>query len=116
MNDSTEVRWRLRDGKRIVGFERHMSGRIWSSPDGLWWRGQRLNYDEKDRCFGAKDINNHWLYENDVVTMKGNDESWKLLCKRDGWFLSSKFGTELALTENRLYRRVGFSFSETLLR
>ena len=111
MNDSTEVRWRLREGKRIVGYERHMGGRVWSSPDGLWWRGQRLEYSEKDRCFGAKDINNHWLYENDVVTMKANDESWKLLCKVSNWVLSSAASTEPAVPENRLYRRVGFSFS-----
>ena len=70
-----------------------------------------MEYSEKDRCFGAKDINNHWLYENDVVTMKANDESWKLLCKVSNWVLSSETSTEPAVPENRLYRRVGFSFS-----
>ena len=68
MNMTVEVRWRLRDGDHIVGFERHVEGRVWSSPDGFWWRGARLDYSDKDRCFGVKDVNNEWLFQGDVVT------------------------------------------------
>lgn len=68
MDTLVEVRWRLRDGDHIVGYERHLGGRVWSSPDGFWWRGDRFDYAEKDRCFGAKDVNDAWLFEGDVVT------------------------------------------------
>ena len=67
MDTPYEVRWRLRNGDHIVGFERHMGGRVWSSTDGFWWRGERLTYTDKDRCL-MKDVNNQWLFEGDVVT------------------------------------------------
>ena len=68
MDTPNEVRWRLRNQAYIVGYERHVSGRIWSSSDGLWWRGERLNYTMKDRCFMVKDVNNEWLFEGDLVS------------------------------------------------
>ncbi len=110
MDTPFEVRWRLREGDHIVGYERHMGGRVWSSPDGFWWRGDRLNYSDKDRCFGVKDVNNEWLFQGDVVTWHPESGQWLLECERGTWTLSQG-GTKVKAPEaSRLLRRVGFVF------
>ena len=110
MDTPFEVRWRLRNGDHIVGYERHMGGRVWSSPDGFWWRGDRLRYSDKDRCFGVKDVNNEWLFQGDVVAWHPESGQWLLECERGTWTLSQG-GTKIKAPEaSRLLRRVGFVF------
>jgi hypothetical protein len=110
MNIPDEVRWRLRDGTQIVGYERHIDGRVWSSKDGLWWRGQPLKYSEKDRCLGAKDINNQWLFEQDVVTWEAQSSSWLLTRRGDQWVLQRENQVIAAPLQDRTLRRVAFAF------
>jgi hypothetical protein len=110
MNIPHEVRWRLRDGTRIVGYERHIDGRVWSSPDGLWWRGQPLLYSEKDRGMPVKDINNQWLYEHDVVTWEAHSGSWMLCWVGQQWVLQQHDWVLPAPTNDRALRRVAFAF------
>jgi hypothetical protein len=110
MNTPDEVRWRLREGTRIVGYERHIEGRIWSSPDGLWWRGQRLTFSEKDRGMPCKDINNQWLFDQDVVTWESHSGSWLLTTLGNQWVLQQQDWVLPAPLENRALRRVAFAF------
>ena len=110
MDTLQEVRWRLRIQDRIVGYERHMGGRVWSSPDGFWWRGDRLEYDTKDRCLGIKDVNNEWLFEQDVVTWHPEPGCWLLSYRNEAWVLSHEDTVIESPVQPRLLRRVGFSF------
>ena len=110
MDTPDEVRWRLRNQDHIVGYERHVSGRIWSSSDGLWWRGERLNYTSKDRCFMVKDVNNEWLYEGDLVSWNPTSGLWRLLHTPRGWRLSLDGFECAAPAQNRVLRREAFSF------
>ena len=110
MDTLVEVRWRLRDGDHIVGYERHLGGRVWSSPDGFWWRGDRLDYAEKDRCFGAKDVNNAWLFEGDVVTWHPESGKWLLTYNAGRWTLTQGDTSIEAPDDARVLRRVGFVF------
>lgn len=110
MNTPDEVRWRLRQGSHIVGYERHISGRVWSSPDGLWWRGQRLSFTEKDRGMPCKDVNNQWLFEGDVVTLDEHSGQWHLIFVGTQWLLAQGPWTIPAPTAPRILRRVAFAF------
>ena len=110
MDTLVEVRWRLRNGDHIVGYERHLGGRVWSSPDGFWWRGDRLDYGEKDRCFGVKDVNDAWLFEGDVVTWHSEAGEWLLAYNASRWTLSQGATSIEAPDDARILRRVGFVF------
>jgi len=112
MDTIVEVRWRLRNGDHIVGYERHMAGRVWSSSDGFWWRGDRLDYSDKDRCFGVKDVNNEWLFQGDLVTWHPDSGQWLLECKRGTWILSQENFHIDAPRAGRLLRRIGFAFRD----
>ena len=112
MDTPFEVRWRLRNGDHIVGYERHMGGRVWSSPDGFWWRGDRLHYSDKDRCFGVKDVNNEWLFQGDVVTWHPESGQWLLERARDSWTLSQGDTKIKAPEASRVLRRIGFAFRD----
>jgi hypothetical protein len=110
MNNVDEVRWRLRKGQRIVGYERQASARIWSSADGLWWGGRRLECTDKDRGMPCKDINNQWLYDKDVVTWDKHSGTWILLSVGDRWLLTQGERTLPAPLTPRTLRRVAFAF------
>ena len=110
MDMENEVRWRLRDEDHIVGYERHVGRRIFSSADGLWWRGDRLNYTSKDRCLMHKDINNQWLFEGDVVTWHAQSGQWQLLFEENQWVICQDNFSIPAPMQDRLLKRVGFAF------
>lgn len=110
MNITDEVRWRLRNQDQIVGYERHVSGKIWSSSDGLWWRGERLDYTDKDRCFMIKDVNNEWLFEGDIVSWKPTSGLWRLKHSTQGWFLVQDNFQCPAPAMDRGLRREAFLF------
>ncbi len=110
MSTPHEVRWRLRIGHQIVGYERHIGGRVWSSSDGFWWRGERLDYNMKDRCFDSKDVNNKWLFDGDVVTWPSNSGRWILKWNADGWQMIQDGTTVEAPHEHRVLRHVGHNF------
>lgn len=110
MNSLDEVRWRLRNEDTIVGYERHISGRIWSSPDGLWWRGERLGYTHKDRCLMVKDVNNQWLFEGDLVSWNPASGLWRLVHSSKGWRLCQDGFTCPPPREHRLLKREAFAF------
>ena len=112
MTEAQEIRWRLRHEGQIVGYERHRGQRVWSSKDGLWWRGQRLPHSEKDRCLGAKDLNNQWLYEHDVVTCKEHEGPWLVVHYANQWALVQKDDMISAPTTDRQLKRIGFKFPE----
>ena len=112
MDTRAEVRWRLRNGRRIVGYERHISGRVWSSADGLWWSGQRLDYTDKDRGMCCRDINNQWLFEGDVVMWDEHSGQWRLACIGGQWLLIQGEWTIPAPQAPRILRRVAFAFPE----
>ena len=112
MTNAPEIRWRLRHEGQIVGYERHVGSRVWSSKDGLWWRGQRLEHSEKDRCLGVKDLNNQWLYEHDVVTSKEHDGAWLVVHFANQWALVQQDSMISAPTSDRQLKRIGFKFPE----
>jgi len=111
MNTQLEVRWRLRNNDNIVGFERHMGARVWTSTDGFWWRGERLTYTEKDRCLMARDVNNQWLFEGDIVTLRKDSVQWTLRhLSQEKWVLVRNEEVTEAPILDRQLRRIGFSF------
>ena len=111
MNAQSEVRWRLRNNDDIVGFERHMGARVWSSSDGFWWRGERLTYTEKDRCLMVIDVNSQWLFEGDVVTLLQGPLKWTLRhLSQEKWVLVRNGQVTEAPMHDRQLRRVGFNF------
>ena len=111
MDTQFEVRWRLRNNENIVGFERHMGARVWSSADGLWWRGERLLYKEKDRCLMARDVNNQWLFEGDVVTLRKDPSQWTLRhLPQEKWVLVRNEITMDAPILDWQLKRVCFNF------
>ena len=110
MDIHDEVRWRLRNGKRIVGYERHIAGRVWSSTDGLWWRGQSISHLERDLGMPCRDVNNQWLFERDIVTWSAHSGQWRLLHVGNQWLLTQEDWTIPAPMESRLLRRVAFAF------
>ena len=112
MTNAPEIRWRLRHEGQIVGYERHMGSRVWSSKDGLWWRGQRLEHSEKDRCLGVKDLNNQWLYEHDVGTCKGHDGAWLVVHFANQWALIQEDTMISTPSDDRQLKRIGFKFPE----
>jgi hypothetical protein len=112
MTNAPEIRWRLRHEGKIVGYERHVGSRIWSSKDGLWWRGQRLTHSEKDRCLGIKDLNNQWIYEHDVVTTKDFEGAWLVVHFARQWALVREDNMVSPPTTDRQLKRIGFKFPE----
>jgi hypothetical protein len=112
MTNAPEIRWRLRHEDQIVGYERHLGSRVWSSYDGLWWRGQRLAHSAKDRCLGVKDLNNQWLYEHDVVTCKDQDGAWLVVHFSNQWALVKEDTMVTVPTTHRQLKRIGFRFPE----
>ena len=88
-----------------------MGARVWSSTDGFWWRGERLSYTEKDRCLMARDVNNHWLFEGDTVTLLKDPMPWTLRHLPHGkWVLVRNEEVAEAPVLDRQLRRVGFNF------
>ncbi|MGB1635669.1 MAG: hypothetical protein ACPHBR_02700, partial [Flavobacteriales bacterium] len=73
-------------------------------------RGQPLKYSEKDRCLGVKDINNQWLFEQDVVTWGAQSGSWVLTWLVDQWVLQQENQAIPAPLKDRALRRVAFAF------
>lgn len=112
MTNAHEIRWRLRQEGKIVGYERHLGRRIWSSKDGLWWQGQRLGYSEKDRCLGLKDLNNQWLFEHDVVTSNEHNGLWLVVHFAEQWALVQDDTMVSPPSSDRQLKRVGFKFPE----
>ena len=108
MHTPEEVRWRLRKGEQIVGYERHLNGRVWSSKDGLWWNGRQLAHDKKDLCSSIKDINNDWLFEGDVVAWETHSGTWSLMFLALQWVLVQDEWTLPLPANGRELRRVGF--------
>lgn len=66
-----EIRFRLRDGNRIVGYVRRMpTGGDFFSKDGFWWTGTHIPYEQIDEWTGWRDINQKHIYEYDIVSCK----------------------------------------------
>ncbi len=71
MVDFSESRYRLRKGKKIVGYMRKISDNmILYSRDSFWWNGSKMNYEEIDEWTGLRDKNGRTVYEWDIVYYK----------------------------------------------
>ena len=110
MDTGMEVRWRLRNGTQIVGYERRLNGQNWSSTDGFWWNGAALEYSEKDRCLMSKDANNQWLFEGDVVTSRAKKGPWILRYLPKGWRLVRTHEDSELPPNSRDLKRIAFAF------
>ena len=66
----SETRYRLREGKRIVGYSRELESRSYFSKDAYWWTGNAIEHDTKDEATGWKDKNNRHLFENDIIQVR----------------------------------------------
>ena len=63
--------FRLRKKEQIVGYLRYISSsKPYFSKDKLWWKATPIEYDQKDTYIELNDINQQWLFENDIVEMK----------------------------------------------
>ena len=70
-----DERFRLRMGSRVVGALRiDAAGREWTSKDGLWWQGIPLKHTHRDRWCRLKDKNRTYVYEGDIIELKGSGE------------------------------------------
>ena len=68
--------FRLRLNEQIVGYLRYISpSKLYYSKDRFWWQATSIDYNIKD-CFVDKhDINQQWLFENDIVECSLLDKS-----------------------------------------
>lgn len=110
MDVQEEVRWRLRIDDTIVGYERYLARRMYSSTDGLWWRGHKLNYTEKDRCLMIRDVNNQWIFEKDLVSWGAASGLWLVKYKPTGWLLVQDGFSCTPPRQDRVLRRDAFAF------
>ncbi|MDA0728408.1 MAG: hypothetical protein O3B70_01725 [Bacteroidetes bacterium] len=110
MTSPQEVRWRLRHGTRIVGYERTLGRHTWFSRDGFWWNGGPLAFTEKDRWTGWKDRHNRWLYEWDVVDIQDKPGPWFLGWNGDDWELRRPHIRLIARPYRSSMIRVGYNF------
>lgn len=66
-----ERRFRLRVGRRVVGYMRKISkSTIFYSRDAFWWSGNKIPYDEIDEWTSLKDKNGQFVYEWDILYYK----------------------------------------------
>ena len=121
------VRYRLRREGRIVGWMREEStGQRFYSREGLWWSGRKIQWNQRDRCCGLRDVDDRWLHEGDVVRMTEGPwwrrrNQWLILCDeasgwtalRLGWGGRNRTLNSEALQGCRL-RWSGFGWSPTL--
>lgn len=103
--------FRIRDGEQIVGYERHIEGRSWFSPDGMWWRGVSLDAAVQqgsvralDLNTGWKDAHNRWVFVNDVLSIQWKNplrRKWNadVLASADGLVLHNADGKVVSLEE-----------------
>lgn len=69
--DPKEKRYRLRIGKKIVGYVREVFGGVrLFSKDGSWWSGKEIRFNNIDEWVGLKDRNNKYIFEWDIVRFK----------------------------------------------
>ena len=69
--ENPEKRYRLRQGKKIVGYLRKVSDlMVMYSADCFWWTGRPIAYKELDEWIGLRDKNNRYIYEWDLVHFK----------------------------------------------
>lgn len=64
---------RLRIDDKIVGYLKTIGKSEYYSPDKLWWGGQKIDYKQTDLGTGYQDINADWLFENDLIRLKTNN-------------------------------------------
>jgi len=63
-----EKRFRLRIGKRVVGYKREISARmVFYSKNEFWWNGQEIHHQQIDESTGLFDKNHKMIYEWDIV-------------------------------------------------
>jgi hypothetical protein len=66
-----ENKYRLRDGKAVLGYLRRIDGRSqFYSQDGFWWSGRPIEYKDIDEWTGFYDKNRKPIYEWDIVYFK----------------------------------------------
>lgn len=118
------VRYRLRRGERIVGWMREEASGQWLySREGMWWSGRKIQWDQRDRCCGLRDLDDRWLHEGDIIRpAQGNwwrrRQDWLILCDlKHGWsavrfglFGTSRMIAQDALSDTR-WRWAGFGWN-----
>src|ERR687895_586423 len=62
-----EIKFRLIQNNKIVGYERFAQSTWQYSKDGIHWNGLPIPHDDKDPYIGQK-VNNHEVYECDILS------------------------------------------------
>lgn len=71
---NNEKRYRLRKAEKITGYMRKFSDTSVFYSTGLWWRGQKIEYEDIDEWTGFKDKNGRHIYEWDIIYYKIDPE------------------------------------------
>lgn len=67
----SELRYRLRQSSRVVGYMRIINGKTrFYSRDTFWWSGNPIEHDITDEATAYRDKNNKVIYEWDILRYK----------------------------------------------
>jgi len=69
--DPKEKRFRLREGRAVLGYAREVyGGTRFYSKDQYWWTGREIHYETIDEWCGFVDKHRKYIYEWDIVRYK----------------------------------------------
>ncbi len=115
-----KLRFRLRIGNRIVGYQREVNGGPYYSKDLFWWTGTPIDHEERDAFLEIRDKNDRPLFDGDVVRARwrASGEERRVHLRLTGdWLEAFDIDEQTSLPGDRVREAkslefLGFSFDD----